>query len=94
MKKPIWVVNANYVRKNTPASYAAKVTTDQYNAKIKRDAEARMAVYDKQPKAVRAEIGENGMGVLLTRRFRSGADKIAAIRQARQQLLAKTAVCI
>ena len=49
----IWANNPNYVRK---VPHPAAVSNDD----LKRGAEKRMAFYDAQPKAVRAEIGEIG----------------------------------
>lgn len=75
----IWANNPNYVRK---VPHPAAVSNDD----LKRGAEKRMAFYDAQPKAVRAEIGEIGTldplykAVRGRRVGRSAKDRIAYLK--------------
>jgi hypothetical protein len=59
MAKPIWVIDANYKRKDL--ARLIEFATEKPDA-MKAAAEKRMAIYDAQPKLVRQCIGENGMG--------------------------------
>lgn len=85
----IWAVNPDLVPK---AGHIDKLR-DAYT--MKRAAERRMAVYDKQPKAVRAAIGQySQIPALYGCRSRRAADKVAAIVAAYQDKMRRTAVAI
>lgn len=85
----IWVANPNYVPK------ASHVETLRDTDRMKRAAEKRMAVYDKQPKSVRAAIGQySQIPALYHCRSRRAADKIAAILAAYTAQMERRAVAL
>lgn len=97
MAKTVWATRADFVSGRTPAKDMEKLG-DEYFDVFKRAAEARMALYDAQPKLVRMLIGEIGCqadldkACLRDRRIKATAKKTEILRQAYARRLERRAV--
>lgn len=92
MKTQIWANNSNYIRKGL-AKMIEVVNNDP--ERMKKAAEAKMAVYDALPRAVRTTVGQYGqMNAAKNCRSRRITDKIAAVKAAYQRRLQKTSVLL
>lgn len=87
MKTQIWANNSNFVRKGL-AEMIEVVANDP--ERMKKAAEARMAVYDALPRAVRTVVGQYGqMNAVRWCKSRRITDKVAAVKAAYQRKLQK-----
>jgi len=86
----MYVNNANHVRKG----YNAQDVISDLN-RLKAAAEARMAAYDKLPKAAREAVNEFGQLPSAVRcKSRKASDKVKAIKMAYVKKLEKTSTLL
>lgn len=92
MKTPIWANNSNYIRKDLAKMIEVVNNNPE---RMKKAAEARMAVYDALPRAVRTTVGQYGQ-INAVRRCKSRrvTDKVTAVKAAYQRKLVKTSVLL